>query len=119
MTEKQSTKPVENIRTVPAAFMCGFFARLRGLAFRKTYPFSFPCFFPHCRWIHSVGMRFALDAVFLDQAGVIIRIYSNAPPFRILGCPSACAVLEMPAGQARHLRLEIGQKILLQEQIRF
>ena len=27
-----------------------------------------------CRWIHTIGMKFALDVVYLDADGVVVKI---------------------------------------------
>jgi hypothetical protein len=42
-------------------------------------------------------MRFALDIVFLDGAGRVLRVVRAVPPWRIVSCRGASAVLEVPA----------------------
>ena len=48
-------------------------------------------------------MRFALDVVFLDAQGRVLRQYHQVPPHRLLirGGPGAVAALELPAGTLR------------------
>jgi hypothetical protein len=41
-------------------------------------------------------MRFALDIVFLDAAGRVVREVRGVPPWRVVSCRHAAAVLEMP-----------------------
>ena len=40
--------------------------RLLGLALRRRPPDGWALLFPRCRSVHTVGMRFAIDVVFLD-----------------------------------------------------
>lgn len=28
---------------------------------------------PRCRWVHTMGMRFALDVAYLDENGVVVK----------------------------------------------
>ena len=42
-------------------------------------------------------MRFALDIVFLDAAGDVLRADVGVPPWRVVSCRAAVAVLEVPA----------------------
>ena len=43
-------------------------------------------------------MRFALDVAFLDRAGRVLHVAYAVPPWRVVGCRGAAAVLEAPAG---------------------
>jgi hypothetical protein len=27
----------------------------------------------NCRWVHTLGMRFALDVAYLDEAGIVVK----------------------------------------------
>ena len=51
-----------------------------------------------CRSVHTFGMRFALDLVWLDAYGHVLRQDACVPPGRLRRCPSARAVVEAPAG---------------------
>jgi hypothetical protein len=53
-----------------------------------------------CRSIHTFGMRFPLDLVWLDRDGRVVRVDEAVPPWRVCRCREAAAVLEagrMPA----------------------
>lgn len=71
-------------------------ARLVGLAFLRHPP---PCalLLPRTRSVHTFGMRFALDLVWLDGEGRALRVDRAVPPNRLKACRSARAVLEVPA----------------------
>lgn len=51
-----------------------------------------------CRSVHTFGMRFALDLVWLDASGQVLRQDACVAPGRLRSCPSARAVVEAPAG---------------------
>jgi uncharacterized membrane protein (UPF0127 family) len=69
--------------------------RLTGLAFRADLPASVALHIPRCRSIHTFGMRFALDLVWLDAAGEVVRIDRAVPPCRVRVCRRARSVLEL------------------------
>ena len=74
-------------------------ARLLGLALRRRPP-GHALLVPRCRSVHTFGMRFALDLVWLDGAGRVVRVDEAVPPWRVRSCRGADAVLEagrMPA----------------------
>ncbi len=52
---------------------------------------------PRCGSVHTLGMRFRLDLLFFDAAGRVIEIRRNVPPLRLVRCPAADAVLELPS----------------------
>lgn len=64
-----------------------------------------------CRSIHSLGMRFAFDAVFLNQDLVVVRVVPNLPPMRLReSAHSAFSVLELPTGTIEMSQTEIGDQ---------
>jgi uncharacterized membrane protein (UPF0127 family) len=77
--------------------------RLRGLAWRRHPPDGWALLFPRCRSVHTFGMRFPIDVVFLDRHGWPIAISRGVKPGRVVRHPNATAVIETKAGDAdRH-----------------
>ncbi len=78
----------------------GFFERMRGLLGRDTLPEGDVYAFPRCRAVHTIGMRFAIDIVFLDKMGNVLSIHENVPPGRwmVSGGRRAHTTLEAAAG---------------------
>lgn len=74
-------------------------ARLLGLALRRRPPPGCALLLPRCRSVHTVGMRFALDLVWLDRSGNVLAIDERVPPLRIRTCLTAAGVIEVPAGE--------------------
>jgi uncharacterized membrane protein (UPF0127 family) len=72
-------------------------ARLRGLAGLPTLAPGAGLLLPETRSIHTFGMRFALDLVWLDGAGQVVRVDRTVPPRRVRACPGAQAVVELRA----------------------
>jgi uncharacterized membrane protein (UPF0127 family) len=42
-------------------------------------------------------MRFRLDLYWLDARGAIVRVDRGVPPCRVVRCPRARSVIEVPA----------------------
>jgi uncharacterized membrane protein (UPF0127 family) len=83
----------------------GFLSRLLGLALLERRRAGPGLLIPRCWAVHSFGMRFALDVVFLDQAGAPLKRVRALAPWGFAGCRGAVAVLEMPACRPRDRRV--------------
>jgi uncharacterized membrane protein (UPF0127 family) len=75
----------------------GALARLLGLAGLSPLPAGTALLLPRTRSIHTCGMRFALDLVWLDGDSRIVRVDRGVRPWRVRGCRAARAVVELPA----------------------
>ena len=65
-----------------------------------------------CRRIHTFGMRFAIDAVYLDGDGRILAVEEGLMPGRTGGSyRGCCRVLELKAGAARRFGLNPGETL--------
>jgi uncharacterized protein len=69
--------------------------RLTGLIGRRDRDVAL--LLPRCRSVHTFGMRFALDLVWLDAAGTVVRIDRGVRPCRLRSCRRARSVLEVPS----------------------
>ncbi len=72
-------------------------ARLRGLIGRSG---EVALLLPRCRSVHTFFMRFALDLVWLDREGSVVRVDRGVRPWRVRWCRTAWSVLECAAGSA-------------------
>jgi uncharacterized protein len=70
-------------------------SRLLGLALISRERAGPGLLIPDCRSVHTFGMRFRLDLLFLDEERSVIEIRRDVPPFRILRCPGAAAAMEL------------------------
>jgi uncharacterized membrane protein (UPF0127 family) len=93
------------LRRLPQDRVCGFTvavatdssARLLGLAGLPRERVGEGLLIPRCASVHTFGMRFDLNLVFLDAAGDPLEIHRHLPPCRLVWCRGAGAVLEVPA----------------------
>lgn len=83
-------------RRVPVASSCR--VRLLGLAGLDREAAGGGLLIPRCASVHTFGMRFALDLVFLDGDGRPCSVRRRVPPCRIASDRRARAVLELPSG---------------------
>jgi uncharacterized protein len=74
--------------------------RLRGLAHLDGLPPHAGLHFGRCRSIHTFGMRFPLDLIWLDRHGELVRVDEHVPPRRHRSARRARSVLEVGAGRA-------------------
>ncbi len=76
-----------------------FFARFKGLQFKKELPADHGLLITPCNSIHMFFMRFAIDAVFIDANGAVVYIEEGIKPWRVSRIVrNAESVLELPAG---------------------
>lgn len=62
-----------------------------------------------CAAVHTLGMRYALDVVFLDARGAVLKAYEQVRPGTIRFCRGARETLELSAGGLMRLRPEAGE----------
>ena len=62
-----------------------------------------------CNAIHTFGMRFAIDVIFLDQNQKVLMFIMNVPPGRMLRCPHAHFVVELVGGTLDRLPFSISK----------
>jgi len=74
--------------------------RLRGLLGRPPPPKGCALLIGRCGSVHTLGMKYPLDLVFLDKNRRVTRVVQNVPPNRpfICGGLRAVSVLETSAG---------------------
>ena len=92
-------------------------ARMKGLLGRAGLGEGRALFINPCPSIHTFGMKFALDLIFVDQDFYIVKIVWNVVPNRMVsGGRRAHAVFELGAGWLTRARLHAGETVTLQTQ---
>ena len=61
-----------------------------------------------CEAVHTFGMRFPIDLVYLDRRHQILKTRSQMRPCRLSVCLSAQSVIELPSGTVRNTRTMRG-----------
>jgi uncharacterized membrane protein (UPF0127 family) len=80
-------------------------ARLLGLALLARADAGLGLLIPGCRAIHTFGMRFPLDVLFIDGDGLPLRVVRDVGPCRFVAERRADAVLELPSRRPRPTRI--------------
>jgi len=88
-----------------------FYTRLVGLLRDKQLEYGDGLWILPCNSIHSIGMQFVFDAVFLDKNLRVVHLVREMKPWRISRMVfSAHSVLEVPAGIIFQTGTEIGDQ---------
>jgi len=89
----------------------GFGRRLIGWIGRRQARSDEGLWLVPCRAVHTVGMRFPIDVVFMDRQGRAVRIETAVAPWRCRWHRGAHSALELAAGGAAALGLAVGNVV--------
>lgn len=91
-----------------------FLKRFLGLMFRKSMGKNHALLITPCNAVHTFSMKFAIDVVYLDADGVILKIDEAMKPRKIgKTVKGGRSVLELNAYAARRLGLHTGNKLFI------
>jgi len=93
--------------------LASFAERLRGLLGRPELQPGEAVWLSPCKQVHTLGMRFPIDVVHLDSAGVILSVQTLAPWRFGRYNYRAVSILELRSGEASRLGLRPGRTPLL------
>ena len=85
--------------------------RLRGLLGRKGLGNSDGLLLSPCAGVHTLGMRFALDLVFIDKTGSVLQCVADLRPNRMAAKRGARHTLELAAGTLAQCGLTSGDRL--------
>jgi uncharacterized membrane protein (UPF0127 family) len=75
-------------------------SRRRGLSRLDALAPDHALHIPGTAAVHTFGMRFALDLIWLAKDGTMVRVDRGVAPGRMKACRKARSVIETGAGQA-------------------
>ncbi len=102
---------VGDVGVLSAAHATNPWSRFRGLMGRRTMPDGVEgMLFPRCSSLHTIGMRFPLDIVFLRE-GVVTQVARDVVPYRMVAGGRGVDALEVAAGSADRLGLAPGVRV--------
>jgi uncharacterized membrane protein (UPF0127 family) len=84
-------------------------ARRKGLLGRDG--FEAALLLPRCRSIHTIGMRFTIDAAFCDRRGTVLRVVTVPPGRLARPCLAARQVVEADAGAFERWGVMVGDAL--------
>lgn len=85
--------------------------RMRGLIGRPPLQPDEGLLIAPCWSIHTLGMRYPIDAVFLTPNWQIRKIVNGLKPSRLAWSPGSAMTLELAAGAANRLQLTPGMEL--------
>ena len=90
-----------------------FFVRLKGLLGTKKLDTGKGLVIRPCCSIHTVGMNYDIDVVFVGSDDNVLKVVSNMAANRIALCRKSSYVIELPAGTIEATGTTVGDKISL------
>ena len=85
--------------------------RNKGLLGRKGLAPGEGLWIMPCESVHTFGMQFSIDLVYLDRKLRIRKVCNNVAPWRISACLSAHSVIELPSGTVVATRSTSGDTL--------
>ena len=101
----EKSKPALQIKSATR-----FLERLVGLLAHRGLPDNSGLYIPRCSAVHTIGMRFPIDVIYLDADCRVLKI-STVKPWKFNFCFKAVDVLELNAGAARNNNITTGEII--------
>ena len=93
---------------------CSFRSRCVGLLRRQSMPEQEGLLFVPGGNVHTLGMRFNIDIVFLSSQMRVLELAADVAPWRILLAPKGTTrVLELAAGRIAATRLTSGTYLIV------
>jgi uncharacterized membrane protein (UPF0127 family) len=87
-------------------------SRLRGLLGSPPLRQGQGLLLDSCSWIHTLGMRFPIDVLYLNRERVVLRTDVNMRPNRVGPLVwRACSVVELPVGAIERTGTRIGDRL--------
>lgn len=87
-------------------------ARMRGLLGTSSLAPDEGLWITPCNSIHMFFMRYAIDAIFVDEQLQVVRVHAHVKPWKMArGGKHAHSVLELPAGTSTFHRIRVGDRL--------
>lgn len=92
-----------------------YFTRLKGLLGKSQIASDEGLLIKPCRSVHTIGMRFVIDVIFVATDGRVVELVHEMGPRRVSPhVKEAQMVLEVKAGQIKKSGVEIGDQLSFQ-----
>jgi len=88
-----------------------FKERLQGLLVFKQHPEQLVYVIPQCKMVHTYGMSYPIDIVFIDRCLRIVHIKEQVSANAICVSLEASHTLELNAGGVAYHKLKLGDRL--------
>ena len=85
--------------------------RRKGLLGRNSLPAGEGLWIIPCEAVHTFGMKFPIDLVYIDRKKRVKKIRSGVPPWRVSACLSAHSVVELASGTVEMTQTRPGDRL--------
>ncbi len=85
--------------------------RRTGLLKHESLPAGHGLWIVPCEGVHTWGMKFAIDVVYLNKKRRVVKIRKDMGRRRLSFCLWAHSVLELPAGTVERTGMEKGDQL--------
>jgi uncharacterized protein len=85
--------------------------RRKGLLGRESLASAEGLWIVPCQAVHTFGMRFAIDLIYLDRKLEVRKVKSNVVPWRLSGCLFAHSVIELASGTIGRTQTRPGDRL--------
>lgn len=115
--QKDAAMPIINMTkgtnlTPKVSIASNVLARSAGLLGTATPDPNKALYLVPCKAVHTFGMKYSLDVVFLDIQGKVVKLLQNLAPNKMTSLvPAANCVLELPPNTIAATRLEVGDEL--------
>ena len=108
---KNNTK--KNIIAHHSVLADTFYRRLKGLLGTTALPHGEGFIIKPCSSVHTFGMKYSIDVLFVDKNHKIIKKNENMRPGQVSMAFGSSYVIELPAGTIGQTECMIGDEIKL------
>ena len=85
--------------------------RRKGLLGRQALSSGEGLWIVPCEAVHTFGMKFSIDLVYLDRKLRVKKTRINVPPSRLSACLSAHSVIELASGTVTRTQTKVGDTL--------
>jgi hypothetical protein len=85
--------------------------RRKGLLGRDCLPAGEGLWIVPCEAVHTFGMKFPIDLIYLDRKKQVKKIRNSVRPWRLSACLSAYSVIELPSGSLKLTKTRPGDQL--------
>lgn len=92
-----------------------FTERLQGLLVFKEHPHQLVYLIPRCKIVHTFGMSYPIDIIFINRSLCIVHINEHVAANEICLSLEAAHTLELQAGAIREHNIKLGDRLCAEQ----
>jgi len=85
--------------------------RTKGLLGRAELKNNEALWITPCNSVHTMGMKYQLDILYIDRNHLVKKIVQHLPPRRMSWCMGAQSTIELKSGTVKESGIRIGNRV--------